>query len=76
MPLPKIEEARALSDLDLDKEILAVKKELFELRLQVVTKQLTQPHLIRLAKHRLGQLLTVESERKLGIERNTKGSEE
>jgi large subunit ribosomal protein L29 len=75
MAMPKIEDVRALSDVDLDKEILAVKKELFELRLQVVTKQLTQPHLIRLAKHRLGQLLTVESERKLGIERTHKASE-
>ncbi|MFS8859167.1 50S ribosomal protein L29 [Synechococcus sp. H60.4] len=64
MPMPKIADARALSDEELSQEIYAVKKELFELRLQQATRQLNQPHLIRLRKHKLAQLLTVESERK------------
>ncbi|WP_017325547.1 50S ribosomal protein L29 [Synechococcus sp. PCC 7336] len=63
MPMPNIEEARALSDEELSDEILAVKKELFELRLQKATRQLEKPHQIKLAKHRLGQLMTVEGER-------------
>jgi large subunit ribosomal protein L29 len=33
MPMPKIADARALSDEELSNEIYAVKKELFELRL-------------------------------------------
>jgi large subunit ribosomal protein L29 len=64
MPLPKISEARDLSDEKLSDEILAVKKQLFQLRLQKATKQLDKPHQFRHARHRLAQLLTVENERK------------
>ncbi|MFB2768695.1 50S ribosomal protein L29 [Pelatocladus sp. BLCC-F211] len=64
MPLPKISEARELSDEKLSEEILAVKKQLFHLRLQKATRQLEKPHQFRHARHRLAQLLTVESERK------------
>ncbi len=64
MPLPKISEARELSDEKLAGEIVAVKKELFNLRLQKATRQLEKPHQFRHARHRLAQLLTVESERK------------
>ncbi|MDX2272520.1 MAG: 50S ribosomal protein L29 [Cyanobacteriota bacterium] len=67
MPMSKIADARALSDEDLSEEIMKVKRELFELRLQKATRQLTQPHLIRMSKHRLAQLLTVEGERQRGI---------
>jgi len=67
MAMPKVNEARSLSDADLASEILAVKKELFELRLQQATRQLTKPHLIKMAKHRLAQLLTVEGERQRGV---------
>ncbi|MFN6561679.1 MAG: 50S ribosomal protein L29 [Nostoc sp. ChiSLP01] len=64
MPLPKISEARELSDDKLSEEILAVKRQLFQLRLQKATRQLDKPHQFRHAKHRLAQLLTVEGERK------------
>ncbi len=64
MPLPKIEEARNLSDEELDQQILAIKKQLFQLRLQKATRQLDKPHQFKHAKHRLAQLLTVEHERK------------
>jgi large subunit ribosomal protein L29 len=64
MPLPKISEARELSDEKLAEEIIAVKKQLFQLRLQKATRQLEKPHQFRHARHRLAQLLTVESERK------------
>lgn len=67
MPMPKIDEARVLDDAALSTEIMTVKKELFELRLQKATRQLSQPHLIRMRKHKLAQLLTVEAERKRGI---------
>lgn len=67
MPMPKIDEARTLSDQELSDEILTVKKELFELRLQKATRQLDKPHLIRQRKHKLAQLLTVESERQRGM---------
>ncbi|QLE55579.1 50S ribosomal protein L29 [Nostoc sp. TCL26-01] len=64
MPLPKISEARELTDEKLVEEIVAVKKQLFQLRLQKATRQLEKPHLFRHARHRLAQLLTVEGERK------------
>jgi large subunit ribosomal protein L29 len=64
MPLPKISEARELSDEKLSDEILAVKKKLFQLRLQKATRQLEKPHEFQHARHRLSQLLTVENERK------------
>jgi large subunit ribosomal protein L29 len=64
MPLPKISEARSLNDEELNEEITAVKKQLFQLRLQKATRQLEKPHKFRHAKHRLAQLLSVEHERK------------
>jgi large subunit ribosomal protein L29 len=64
MPLPKISEARELTDEKLVEEILAVKKQLFQLRLQNATRQLDKPHQFKHARHRLSQLMTVESERK------------
>ena len=64
MALPKISEARELSDEQLAAEIVATKKQLFQLRLQKATRQLEKPHQFRHARHRLAQLLTVEGERK------------
>ena len=65
MALPKIAEARKLSDEELAEEILAVKRELFQLRLEQATRRLEKPHLFKHTKHRLSQLLTVERERQL-----------
>jgi large subunit ribosomal protein L29 len=64
MPLPKVSEARELSDEKLAEEIVAVKRQLFQLRLQKATRQLDKPHQFKHARHRLAQLLTVEGERK------------
>jgi len=63
MPLPKISEARTLSDQELAEQIIAIKKQLFRLRLQKATRQLDKPHQFKHAKHQLAQLLTVEHER-------------
>lgn len=64
MALPKISEARELTDEQLAEEIIAVKKQMFQLRLQKATRQLDKPHQFKHARHRLAQLLTVENERK------------
>lgn len=65
MPLPKIADARNLSDEELNEQILGVKKQLFQLRLQQSTRQgEVKPHQFTHARHRLAQLLTVEGERK------------
>lgn len=65
MPLSKIQDARALGDQELAEEILAVKRQLFNLRLQQATQKLEKTHTIKHTRHRLAQLLTVEHERKL-----------
>lgn len=63
MPLPKIEDARKLSDEELAAQILAIKQKLFQLRLQKATRQLEKPHQFKHAKHQLAQLMTVEGDR-------------
>ncbi len=65
MSFPKISEARSLSDEELAEQILALKRELFQLRLQQATRQEVKPHQFKHARHRLAQLLTVEREREL-----------
>ncbi|BAU67075.1 MAG: 50S ribosomal protein L29 [Stanieria sp.] len=65
MAFPSIEEARKLTEEELSEEILAAKRELFQLRLEQATRRLEKPHLFKHTKHRLAQLLTVERERQL-----------
>lgn len=65
MPLSKVDEIRELSDQDLGDQIVAVKKELFQLRFQKATRQLEKPHQFKHLRHRLAQLMTIERERQL-----------
>ena len=65
MPLPKVEDARKLSETELQEQIVAVKRELFQLRFQKGTRQLEKTHQFKHARHRLAQLMTVERERQL-----------
>lgn len=67
MALPKIEDARNLSDSELVEEIIATKRQLFELRLLQATRRLEKTHEFKHARHKLGQLLTVERERQLAV---------
>ena len=63
MALPKIEDARSLSTEEIESEISTAKKELFELRKKVKTRQQVKPHLFTHTKHRIGQLQTLLSQR-------------
>jgi large subunit ribosomal protein L29 len=65
MALPNIQTANELSDEDLQSEILAIKKELFDFRLKIATRQTVKPHMFGHAKHRLAQLMTVERTRQI-----------
>jgi len=67
MPLPKIADARALSDEELSQEVINAKRELFNLRFKQGTRQEDQakPHEFKHLKHRISQLLTVEREREI-----------
>ncbi|WP_159787445.1 50S ribosomal protein L29 [Sodalinema gerasimenkoae] len=64
MALPQIEEVRNLSPEDIAEQVLQVKKQLFDLRLQQATGQLEKTHQFKHLRHRLAQLLTVEGELK------------
>ncbi|MFP4219884.1 MAG: 50S ribosomal protein L29 [Phormidium sp.] len=64
MALPQIEEVRNLSPEELNEQVLEVKKQLFDLRLQQATGQLEKTHQFKHLRHRLAQLLTVEGELK------------
>ena len=63
MALSKMSDIRALSDQQVADDIVAVKRELFELRLQQATNRLEKTHQFKHARHKLAQLMTVESER-------------
>jgi large subunit ribosomal protein L29 len=65
MSLPKIKESRDLSDAEVAEQILAVKRQLMQLRLQQATGRMDKPHMFKHAKHRLAQLMTVERERQI-----------
>lgn len=66
MALPKIEEARKLSDEELSEQIKAVKRELFDLRFKKSTNQSEEKnHLVKHTRHRQAQLMTVQRERQL-----------
>ncbi|ELR98828.1 50S ribosomal protein L29 [Gloeocapsa sp. PCC 73106] len=65
MALTKIADVRILSDAEIEQNIQAVKRELFNLRLQQATGRLEKTHLFKHKRHYLGQLLTVERERQL-----------
>jgi len=64
MPLSKIQDARDLSDAEVAEQILAIKRQLMDLRMLQATGRLEKPHQFKHAKHRLGQLMMVEGERK------------
>jgi large subunit ribosomal protein L29 len=68
MSLPKIETIREMSDEEISIEIVAVKMELFDLRLKRATRQPFKPSQFGYAKHRLGQLMTIENQRKKSMD--------
>ncbi|MGC9504450.1 50S ribosomal protein L29 [Baaleninema sp.] len=65
MSLPKIDEVRNFSNEELSQQVLDVKKQLLDLRVQQSLGQLETPHQFKHLRHRLAQLLTVEREREL-----------
>ncbi len=64
MAFPKMSEIQDFDDTRLSAEILAVKKELFQLRFRQATRQPVKTHEFRHARHKLAQLLTLEHQRR------------
>ena len=63
MARPDTGEVRKLADAEIKKEIDSTRRELFDLRFQQATRQLTNTHRFKEARIKLAQLLTVQQER-------------
>ena len=63
MARPNPSEVRQLSDTDFTEQIDGLRNELFQLRFQQATRQLTNTHRFKEVRIKLAQLLTVQSER-------------
>jgi len=61
----KVEEVRALSNKELDKQLEEAHQELFNLRFRLATKQLVNHREIPRAKKRIAQIKTIIREREL-----------
>jgi large subunit ribosomal protein L29 len=61
----KVEEVRALSDKELDKQLEEAHQELFNLRFRLATKQLVNHREIPRVKKRIAQIKTIMREREL-----------
>ena len=65
----KVKEIRNLSDQDLDKQLYDLQSELFNLRFRLATGQLENPSAIGNVKKDIARVKTIQTERKLNINR-------
>ncbi len=63
----KVEEIRALSPKELEKQLEATRQELFDLRFRLATKKLVNHRQVRMTKIKIAQLKTIIREKELGI---------
>ena len=63
MARPNAADVRQLSNADINEQIDGLRRELFQLRFQQATRQLTNTHRFKEVRIKLAQLLTVQSER-------------
>ena len=63
MARPDPSELRKLTDAEITEQIDGIRRELFDLRFQQATRQLTNTHRFKEARIKLAQLLTVQNER-------------
>ena len=63
----KAKEIRNLSDQDLDKQLYDLQSELFNLRFRLATGQLENPSAIGNVKKDIARVKTIQTERKLNI---------
>lgn len=64
MSFKDFEELKQLDNESLKSEVVAAKKQLFELRLQKATRQAFKPHSFKHLKRKIAQLLTIENLRR------------
>ena len=63
MAKPDTKELRKLTDSDITEQIDGIRRELFDLRFQKATSQLSNTHRFKEARIKLAQLMTVQNER-------------
>jgi large subunit ribosomal protein L29 len=62
----KIDDARAMTNDEIEDKILELKKEQFNLRFQKATGQLANTARVRIVRRDIAQLMTIVREKKLG----------
>jgi large subunit ribosomal protein L29 len=62
-----IVKVRGLSDQELSEELTAARRNLYDLRFQLATRQLTDYSQIAQTRRTIARLLTVQTERQLGL---------
>lgn len=65
----KVKEMRDLSTEDINAKVVEARREIVELRFQLAARKLESPANIRKAKKRLARLLTIQTEKHLGVKR-------
>lgn len=58
-----IDKVRALSDVEIEEALVEARRELWQLRFDLTTRQLTDYSKIRQARRKIARLLTVRTER-------------
>jgi large subunit ribosomal protein L29 len=72
----KPEEARAMTDADLDEAVENARQELFNLRFQHATGRLADTSRLGIVRRELARLFTIKREREIWAEYQAAGSEE
>lgn len=70
MSLPKFNDIKELSNMEISDSIIKTEKELFTLKFKKATRQSFKPHEIKFAKRRLAQLKTFLTLRLDGLEQS------
>jgi large subunit ribosomal protein L29 len=68
-------ELRELTDDELKERVRESKEELFNLRFQIATGQLTNNRRLRIVRHEIARVYTVLRERELGLASGPSGDE-
>ena len=71
----KAKELKKMSPEELDRRLVGLKEELFNLRFQLATNQLENPHRITDVKHDIARMYTILRERELGISQAPEATE-
>ena len=69
MPNKLADEVRTLTDQQLVEQIDQAHRDLFNLRFRMATRQQTNNQEIRKSKRRIARLKTIQTERRLGLQR-------